>query len=246
MATVTNEPRDQVPGQEVVYNGSERRSGAERRREVSADRVTTAAITSGSSLELLGGAAAVVLAIIGLTGFMPGTMTAIATIVIGGALLVHGAAVAARWKEAQQVAIERNERFELAGGLGSEVLGGATAVVLGILALANIVPLTLLAVAAIVLGGSIMFGAPAQPDIARLAPDRDQRFGNMTYRAVETSTGAMELAGIGAVVLGILALLRIGPPLTLVMVAMLAVGAAVLLGGSALTARFARRLQHTS
>jgi hypothetical protein len=115
--------------------------------------------------------------------------------------------------------------------------------VLGILALADVIPFVLLAVALIVVGGAILLGAPAQPELARLAPDRDRRIGRITYEAVEASTGAMVLAGAGSVVLGILALIHVGPPLTLVLVGMLVVGGALVLGGSALTARFARRLQ---
>lgn len=59
--------------------------------------VTTSTLMGGSSLELLGGACAVVLSIIGLAGYLPIFMTAISTIAIGAALFAHGAAVTARW-----------------------------------------------------------------------------------------------------------------------------------------------------
>jgi hypothetical protein len=45
------------------------------------------------------------------------------------------------------------------------------------------------------------------------------------------------------VVLGILALIHVGPVLTLALVAMLAIGGALLLVGGALATRFARTLQ---
>ncbi len=206
-----------------------------------------ATLTGGSSLELLGGGAAAVLAIIGLTGYQPMFMTAIATILIGAALLAHGASVTARWADTMRRTAADRERKEIGGGLGTEILGGAVGIVLGILALANILPFTLLAVATLVFGGTIVAGAPAQAELARLVRDNDRRIGKFTYEAVEASSGAWVLVGLGAIVLGILALIHVGPPLTLVMVAMLAIGGAVFLGGTALTARFARRLaQHAT
>lgn len=231
-----------------VYGGEERRMGADRRRAIGRDeRATTATLTGGSSLELLGGAVAVVLAIIGLSGFMPLHMASIATIAIGAGLLAHGASVAARWADAARLAAaDRIERVEVAGSAGSEVLGGATGVVLGILALAGVMPFMLLASAAIVFGGTILLSAPGHPDLARLATDRDRQIGRITRDAIEATTGAMVLAGIGAIVLGILAVIRVGPALELAMVAMLAVGGALLLTGGALTARFARRLQQAT
>lgn len=244
---ITTGSNDRSTQQHVIYEGTERRSGAERRRTLEhEEKVTAAAVTGGSTLELIGGGAAVVLTIIGLAGFLPFYMTSIATIAIGGALLAHGAAVAARWNETmRQVASDRRHRVEVSSGVGSEMLGGAAAVALGIIALAGVMPFVLLAVAAIVLGGSIVLGAPAHTDLARMASEGD-RLGKLTYEAVEGSSGAMVLAGVGAIVLGILALINVGPPFTLVMVSILAIGAAVFLGGSALTARFARRLQHAT
>lgn len=243
--TTHDSPEPDVSRHEVIYSGEERRAGTDRRRApVHEEKLMAATLTGGSSLELIGGGVAVVLAIVGLAGYLPTYMAAIATIAIGGGLLAHGAAVTARWSDAiRQAGTDRSERIEVGGGMGSEVFGGASGIVLGILALADVRPLVLLPVAAIVLGGAILLGAPAQPEIAKLAPDRDRRFGRLTYEAVEASTGAMVLVGLGAIVLGILALIDVGPVLTLVMVSMLAVGGALLVTGGALTTRFARRLQ---
>lgn len=231
--------------QEVIYNNDEeRRSGADRRHATHGDTVAAATLTGGSSLELIGGGAAVVLSIIGLSGYMPLYMTSIATIAIGGALLAYGAAGAARVVGAmQRLEADRVTRIELGAGLGSEIFGGAGGIALGILALAGVMPFTLLSVAAIVFGGAIILGAPAQNDLARLAPDRDRRVGRLTFEAVEASMGAMVLAGISSIVLGILAVIQVGPALTLVMCSMLAVGGALFFGGSAMTARLVRRLQ---
>jgi hypothetical protein len=247
MPVITRDVDQGTTQQEVIYGENERRAGVERRREPSKDeKVTVATMTGGAGLEVIGGGAAVVLAIIGLAGYLPMYMTAIATIAIGGGLLAHGAAAAARWNDTmQRAAADRNERVGVTSGLGAEVFGGAGAIALGILALAGVIPMTLLAVSAIVVGGAILIGAPAQPDIARLASDPNRRFDRVSYEAVEGTSGAMALAGVGAAVLGILALLGVGPVLTLVLVSMLAVGGAMFLGGSALTARFARTLHAT-
>jgi hypothetical protein len=177
------------------------------------EHTTSIVATSGSSLETLGGAGAVVLAIIALAGYLPFTLTTIACIAVGGAVVAHGSTVAARWNATFGSGAERTVA---AGGLGSEVLGGLGGITLGILALVGVLPMLLLPIAAIVLGGAVLFGAPT-----------------------------MALAGIGSAVLGILALLHVGPPVVLSVVAMLALGGALVLSGGVLTTRFARHLENS-
>lgn len=249
---VTTQTPGEPPRHEVIYNREDREGRREDRTATGEhpaevaheEKISAATLAGGSSLELIGGGGAAVLAIIGLAGYLPLFMTSIAAIGIGGALLAHGAAVTARWTDTMRRASgDRSEQSEIGSGAGSEFLGGAAAIVLGILALAGTTPLVLLPVAAIVVGGTILLGAPAQPAIARLAPDRDRRMSRMTRDATEGASGGMVLAGLGAIVLGILALVGVGPVYTLVQVALLAVGVALLLGGSALTARFGQRLQ---
>lgn len=145
----------------------------------------------------------------------------------------------------RRAAGDRAEQVEVTAGSGGEFLGGAAAITLGILALTGVIPHVILPVTAIVVGGTILLSAPAQPAVARLAPDRDRKMSRLTYDVVEGASGTMVLAGLGAVVLGILALVGVGPAYTLVEVALLAVGIALLAGGSALTARFARTLHQT-
>ena len=251
VTTQTPGPPGEPPRHEVIYNREDRegrredRTTGEHPAEVAhEEKISAATLAGGASLELIGGGGAAVLAIIGLAGYLPLFMTSIAAIAIGGALLAHGAAVTARWADTmRRVSGDRSEQIEVGGGAGSEFFGGAAAIVLGILALAGTIPLVLLPVAAIIVGGTILLGAPAQPEIARLAPDRDRRMSRITRDAVEGASGGMVLAGLGAIVLGILALVGVGPVYTLVQVALLAVGIALLIGGGALTARFARRLQ---
>jgi hypothetical protein len=143
-------------------------------------------------------------------------MTAIATIAAGAGLFFHGAAAASRWKRTN----------ESSAGVGVEGLGGAGGIVLGILSLIGIVPMVLLPVAAIVLGAAVLLSGPVEPVLDRSA------------------AGIDVLCGAGAAVLGILALLHIGSVLTMTMIAMLAVGAGLLLSGGVLAARFGRRYRH--
>jgi hypothetical protein len=245
MPIITNEDAERLPPREVIYEHKEHRTEVEprpttERRTERREEIVSGTAIGGSSLQLIGGAGAVVLAIIGLAGYRPGIMAAIATIAIGAGLFAHGSAASAH--VSRLLKRSGGAEGQLTGGLGSEVFGGLAAIALGILALVGVLPTVLLPVAAIVLGSAILLGAPAEARRARLVVGSDRR----GAEAVEGISGAMALAGVGAIALGILALLRVGPQLTLVMVAMLAVGGALFLEGTALTARFARRMRHGS
>lgn len=256
MAYVTNPPPGGEPGGDARPRGDAQpgdnasidppaRGDPERTprtigETVGAQKTTVGVLTGGSSLELLGGAAAVVIAILGLSGYMPFYMAAIATILLGAALFVFGLALAARWNDT----IRRlgGDQDDLVAGVGTEIVGGVAGVVLGVLALAGVEPLVVLPVAAIVFGGSLLLGAAAQPRLAVISPDRDDRFERTARRSLESSGGVMVLIGIGAVVLGLLGLIEVGPPLTLTMVAMLAIGGALVIAGGAAAAKFGHRL----
>ena len=73
-----------------------------------------------------------------------------------------------------------------------------------------------------------------------LAPEKNPKVARVTYDAIQTSGGIMVIVGIAACVLGVLALLAVGPVLVLTLVALLAIGAALLFAGGALTARLVR------
>jgi hypothetical protein len=113
--------------------------------------------------------------------------------------------------------------------------------VLGILALSGVNPLVVLPTAVTVYAGALLLGGATQPDLVFLAPERNPRIAKLTYDAIQTSGGVMVLVGVAAAVLGILALLEVGPILTFTLVALLAIGAALLFAGGALTARLVRR-----
>lgn len=236
MAYVSENHVPETSDQRTIYTAPGR--DVTRRDVAVEDKTTTGVLTGGASLEVIGGAGAVVLAIIALTGTLPFYLTAIATIAIGGALMSQGAAIAARWRETVLRVGGRDEQFELGSGIAAETLGGACGVVLGILSLAHIYPNYLLPIAAMVFGGTLLIGSPSQAELANLGADRYDR---VMREAVRASSGVMALVGIGAGVLGLLALIKVGPAFTLTMVAMLIFGGGLLLSGGTLAAKFGRR-----
>lgn len=215
----------------------QRPSRAER---VSRDTEKTAGVMlGGSTAEAIAGAAAAVLAVLGLLGLLTTTMAAIATIAVGAAFMIEGGSIAARMSR-----MHNGARYStVGGGMTVETLGGATGVVLGVLALIGIEPWTLMPIAAIVIGGSLRIGAGAADQIESMVHQHSPG-GESLHQAVNVSSGARVLVGVGAGTLGILALVGISDPVALTLVALLALGAAEFLFGSALGARMAKVVKH--
>ena len=171
----------------------------------------------------MGGAGVAILAILSLAGVYPRPLLEISCIAAGATLLI-GAGI----ESARLTALYGRARAEMAGGFTGEVVGGAGAAALGILALVGLDPATLTAISAIALGGASLLGG--------IVPARERPLGIRDERAVHAGEGAgavQGLVGVGAVVLGILALVGIAPTL-LTTVALLAVGCGMMLTGAAL------------
>lgn len=197
------------------------------------------AVAGGSITEALCGAGTVVLAIIGLAGALPGYMASIATIVFGVALLAQGGSVAARYQQLlrETVPTEWDTRMELGGGMGAEMLGGAAGVVLGILGLLGLGTSVLIPIAVIVFGGTLLLGSAAAADLSSIsAPVGHERFAHVARQATMAASGTQVLVGVTGVVLGIIALIGIDTA-TVSLVALLVMGAAGLLTGTALSSR---------
>jgi len=193
---------------------------------------------AGSLGEAVGGAAAMVLAILGLLGLLPMTLAAIAMIVLGVGLLAGGAALSRRYVGGVPSAAASRARQEIVGALGMQAMAGIAAIVLGVLALLRVDPAVLLGIGVLVLGGALLAAGGA---VARLARStRWLRAESGRYTDADNwypATGWWEAeVGIGAVVLGILALTG-HSPLALTLVALLCVGAALLVGGTLIAAR---------
>lgn len=166
---------------------------------------------SGSMMETIGALATMALAIVGLAGVFSTTLAAIATIVLGAGILVQSGAFSAG---AEGEALETLPMTS--GGLGAEFLSGVTGIVLGILALLEVVPLTLLSVAL------LMFGA------AFLLSSSSIQFNRTSgYRTNPFGGSGQIMIGLGALVLGILAVIGLSQ-LTLILAGLLGLGTSVL------------------
>jgi hypothetical protein len=206
---------------------------------------------TGATTEAIGAAAAMVLAIIGLAGALSMTMMAVATIVLGAAILLDAGTVGARYNRLVHESWEGEESSslgeQLVGGVSAGALGGIAGIVLGILALLGIATMSLCSVALIVFGAALLFGSAVKARLATLSTARDgipTATRRLIDEAVGLSAGGEVLVGIAAAVLGVLSLLNVSS-LTLVLVGFLTVGAVVLLGASAIGARMFAVLRHS-
>jgi hypothetical protein len=231
----------------------------QRRPTVEGERHAIEEVGGGSIVESIGGIGALVLSILGLIGFIPMTMASLAAIAAGGALLIGGGTLASQYTRIFSGARPRLSHSIIGGGMAMESLAGFTGIVLGILSLLGIHSEVLLAAAVIVLGCALLLASGA---IARLTtlPIREpfgtheqMREGEHTHYAehahymardaLYAASGSEALIGAGAIVLGILSLSGIAP-LALILVALLAIGASILLAGSSVAGRMFESVAH--
>lgn len=197
-----------------------------------ADVETVHEVESGSLAESIAAAGGVALAILGIIGVLPVVLGSIATIAVGVALFLGGGAIASRSLKVAHSGVRR----QIVGGLGMEALAGLSGAVLGLLALLGISPLALLSVAAIVLGSALIMASAATTRLESALARIEAEPGS-SHEAVYVASGSDLLVGAGAVVLGILALTG-HDPLMLSLIAVLGIGAAGMLSGSTMAARF--------
>lgn len=193
-------------------------------------------VAGGSIAEIVGGGGAVVLAILGLAGLAPFYMLAVGTIAVGAALLLAGGAVAVRHQKiAEETATSRTPSQMFSVGMTAEAFAGTVGIVLGILALLDVVPEILAPVAMIVFGGGLLIGSATTARLNALAADYEsatETARRVARESVSAAAGVQVLVGTGAATLGILALIGMAP-MTLSLVAILSVATSVLLSGTA-------------
>ena len=223
------------------------------RPTVEQERHAVEEVGGGSVVESIGGIGALVLSILGLIGFIPVTMASLAAIAAGGALLIGGGTLASQYTRIFSGSRPRLSHSIIGGGMAMESLAGFAAIVLGLLSLLGIHSPVLLAAAVIVLGCALLLASGA---IARLTtlPIREP-FGTaeqareaeharyIARDALYAASGSEALIGAGAIVLGILSLSGVAP-LALILVALLAVGASILLAGSSMAGRMFESVAH--
>ena len=204
------------------------------------------AVAGGSALESFAAVGAVVLAILGIVRVVPGYMASIGTIVVGAALLAEGGVFGVP-AATQPMPGTQNTRVQrqLGGAASAGTFGGAAGVVLGILALLGLAPVTLTAIAVIVFGGALLLSGGGNSVLGRIAARNvlDPNVAQTMRETADTISGALVLAGLAAVALGILALLGLTPML-LVLIALLCVGGALLLSSSAVASAMTYIREH--
>jgi len=169
-------------------------------------------LAGGSITEAIGAIGTVVLAIIGLAGLDPRFLASIATIVFGAAMLIEGVA--------------RQGATGMAGGSSTAFFAGAAGIVLGILAFFSASAQTLLSVALLVFGASILLAGFSAPSLRSTVAG-----GSVSASAsVPLWSGGELMVGLAAVTLGILAVIGFSP-IVLTLVGLLCLGAAMLFRG---------------
>ncbi len=205
-------------------------------------RVSMEVVTSGSMIGATGGFAAIVLGILSLVNILPLHLVSIATLVIGVALLFEGGTVAFRyWRLPAEISTGRWASMELAGGMIAEFLAGITGVVLGILAILGFIPLLLATVSVLVFGTALVLGSGLTSRLEDLEYGIELEESKRTYYRRNrlgkfTAVSVQIVFGLGAIVLGILALTGIHA-LMLTAIAFLVLGFSALLSGSAISNR---------
>lgn len=213
-------------------------SGRERRLE--------RALVGSSITAAVSGVAAIILAIIGFVHVNPILMMSVAVIIIGSGLLSEAGTLAAEYSEIlSRTRRSRRNKAEFGSGFSVEVLAGVAAIVLGILALLDIVPSVdivpslLILIAVIILGLGLLFtgGARSLLNSMRLETPDDRRKAERSAHAMLTAaTWFQLLVGLAAIVLGALALAGF-IPFILTLVGILIIGVAMLLSGVAVSGR---------
>ncbi len=214
------------------------------------DRVSREGAVYGGFVDAIGGVATIVLAIVGLAGARPEMMVAIATIVFGGALLIQGGAMASEFAHIMFPAGARGMPLEDFSGssLSALFLAGAAGIVLGILALLGIVSTILKSVSIIAFGCALVLSSNsvwrlhalkrASTTVEGSTTLEGQEISGATFLANEIasgSSGVQWLAGLAAIVLGVLAVAGVNS-IVLTLSALIVLGATLVLTGSSLSA----------
>jgi len=225
--------------------------------EQRSDRRVLELESGGAAVEAVGGLGVIVLSILGLINLAPVALGAVAGIVFGVAILAEGSAIAAEYsKLLSQAGGDMLGEMELGSGMTAEIMAGGAAMVLGVLALLQIEPEILLPALVIVGGAGLIFAAGAMSRLNNIKLAAKEQAGtaqHLLHAATAGAAGSQILAGIGAIVLGIIALASstggtyavasaAGAWVTLSLVGLLVLGAAIMMSGGSLTSRFVQIL----
>jgi hypothetical protein len=182
--------------------------------------------------EVLVACGAVVLSILGLAGIFPADLAAISVIALGVVLGCQGANVVLRYTELlyEAGATPSPRAMEVGRGVTAEFLGGLAGVVLGILALLQIAPMTLMSAAVITYGGTLLLTRSEFVSLT-LTGKENEPVRQLMESMGRATASAQVLTGLGALALGILGLVGLVPSI-MILVALLATGTSMLLRSS--------------
>lgn len=205
--------------------------------------------TTGSLVEVAGGIAIIVLTIIGLARIgNVGALPAISTIILGAALVAEGGTIATEFSRLMGMSMGSAGVAgvaEFAGGMTTEIVVGAAVLVLGVLSVLGVATATLVPCAIIVAGALLLVGAAnvqRMNSIKVAALPTGEGAQALLQSAISMSAGFQVLAGIAAIVLGILALCSATHIAVFSLVGLLVLGAAVTMSGGTLTGSVTRML----
>ncbi len=213
-------------------------------------KVTTGILAGGSLGEAIAGVAAIVLSIIGLAGLYPDLLLPIAALTVAIAFLFEGGAIAARYTRVAGVLGGKSEDLAaVGGGMSVEFLAGVGGIVFGILSLLGIAGAILMPVAALLFGCALAVGSAATAKVRALATPESDVNVNAPLHELETlamggATSVRLLVGLAAMVLGIVGLVGAGNVLAICFSAFLALGAAIILSGTAVASSLLGIFQH--
>lgn len=203
-------------------------------RSPSSERKRTEEVVAGSSsLVTLAGLIAIVLVILAFFGVARSTMAALTTIVLGIGLLSQGMALSKRRNElrADLLAAGETKAAESVGtGMTVEIIAGTIGIILGVIALFSGAVHSLVSLSVIAFGVALITGGPltTRLDDVNIAHAREEGVPlESSRKVVRTASGIEVLLGIVAVVLGILALIAFSPGMTVPLIGLVLVGAAV-------------------
>lgn len=209
----------------AIYDRRERERAREERRGGVQPAPKKAAVAGGATAALIA-AGAVALGVLGIMGLLPRVLAAIATIALGVALWSEGTALTAKRVKGLRTNGRAYERVSTGGSISVYVVGGVAGIGLGVLALLGLIPLVLLAIAMIALGGALFLGGAGRSEVS----------GEVAHEPTGLG-GILGLAGLASAVLGILALVGTATPMNLILISTIVVGGALLVGGSSLAMR---------
>lgn len=213
---------------------------------ISHTRAPEAAAAFGGAMDAIGGIATAVLAIIGLAGWRPELLAGVATIVFGVALLIQGGTLLSEYSHVYAPAGALQTASDAVGGDGLAAMFpvGIAGVVLGILALLGVASYSLTSISVIAFGAALMLSAQSVRRLYKMQAEMRlttvSGYSTREFLAGEMAAGSAGIqfvAGLAALVLGILAVVMATSARNelLTLVALLVVGLTNIISGSALS-----------